>query len=163
MFSFIVSPSFISVMPELSSPAMLAFCSLLVTSVAAPLVQGYLTRKQLKLQAELQAETQAETHRRLDTVQSSVETVDKKADAAYHVANNVNEWREQLTTDLNSNINQVKAFTQDTNRKVDAAVRRPPVPPLIILSTPVLSTPSGPAEAGKKSDSDKSTETEDKP
>ena len=80
-------------------------------------------------------------HSRLSSIDHVVRNASENAEAAYHTANNVNEWREKLTNQLLEKsektlkqVHEVKAVTTDTNKKVNEAVQRPAAPLFILGS-----------------------------
>ncbi len=111
--------------------------TVLVTTVVNPAMAEW---RATRLR-EWTLERDASLHDRLSSIDHGVRNASETAEAAYHTANNVNEWRQQLTSELIEKqdttlqqVHEVKAVTQDTNRKVNDAAKRPATP-LIILGS----------------------------
>jgi hypothetical protein len=103
--------------------------------IVTPLIVGIVAEWRLSRQREYQTELHQENTQRIEKLQTQVQDVGDNAKAAYHAANEVNEWRGEVMNNLSGGQNKILQQQKELTATVKEQLQRESVP-LIYLPSP---------------------------
>jgi hypothetical protein len=103
--------------------------------IITPLLVAIVAEWRLSRQRQWQAGLHEENTTRIEKLQTQVQDVGEDAKAAYHTANQVNEWRGQMMDNLQGGQRQIINQQKELTATVKEQLERDHVP-LVILPSP---------------------------